>query len=140
MLTRDGAVARHRPPRGGADRRPVPGQRPRRAPGRTSCSRNNGTDWLWAGTGLGPGSTVGDAVGGYGIEIDHVTSDSPIGTTVVAEIPDLFGPGLTAEMTYYETTNGAKVFAAGALDFGGSASTSPVSRMLENLWARVSVP
>jgi hypothetical protein len=102
--------------------------------------RNNGTDWLWAGTGLGPGSVVGVAVGGYGIEIDHVTSDSPIGTTVVAEIPDLFGPGLTAEMTYYETTNGAKVFAAGALDFGGSASTSPVSRMLENLWARLSVP
>ena len=101
---------------------------------------NNGTDWLWAGTGLGPGSSVGDAVGGYGIEIDHVTSDSPIGTTVVAEIPDLFGPGLTAEMTYYETTNGAKVFAAGSLDFGGSASTWPVSEMLENLWARVSVP
>ena len=89
---------------------------------------NNGTDWLWAGTGLGPGSSVGDAVGGYGIEIDHVTSDSPIGTTVVAEIPDLFGPGLTAEMTYYETTNGAKVFAAGSLDFGGSASTWPVER------------
>ena len=87
---------------------------------------NNGTDWLWAGTGLGPGSTVGDAIGGYGIEIDHVTSDSPIGTRVVAEIPDLFGPGLTAEMAYYETANGAKVFAAGALDFGGSASTWPV--------------
>ena len=61
-------------------------------------------------------------------------------TTVVAEIPDLFGPGLTAEMTYYETTNGAKVFAAGSLDFGGSASTWPVQAMLENLWARVSVP
>jgi hypothetical protein len=102
--------------------------------------RNNGTDWLWKGTNLGPGSTVGDAVGGYGIEIDHITSDSPIGTTVVAEIPDLFGPGLTAEMTYYETPNGAKVFAAGALDFGGSASTRPVQQMLENLWARVSVP
>jgi N,N-dimethylformamidase beta subunit-like protein len=101
---------------------------------------NNGTDWLWAGTGLGPGSTVGDAIGGYGIEIDHVTSDSPIGTRVVAEIPDLFGPGLTAEMAYYETANGAKVFAAGALDFGGSASTWPVSTMLENLWARVSRP
>ena len=43
-------------------------------------------------------------------------------------------------MTYYETTNGAKVFAAGSLDFGGSASTWPVSAMLENLWARVSAP
>jgi hypothetical protein len=101
---------------------------------------SNGTAWLWAGTGHGPGASVGDAVGGYGIEIDHVTSDSPVGTTVVAQIPDLFGPGLTAEMAYYETTNGAKVFAAGALDFGGSASTWPVQAMLENLWARVSRP
>jgi len=102
--------------------------------------QNNGTNWLWAGTDLAPGSTFGESVGGYGIEIDHVTRDSPPGTTVVAEIPDLFGPGLTAEMTYYETSNGAKVFAAGALDFGGSASTSPVSRMLENIWARLSQP
>jgi hypothetical protein len=101
--------------------------------------RDNGTNWLWAGTRLKPGSTVGDAVGGYGIEIDHVTSDSPVGTRIVAEIPDLFGPGLTAEMTYYEL-NGAKVFAAGALDFGGSASTSPVSQMLLNLWDRISRP
>jgi hypothetical protein len=102
--------------------------------------KNNGTDWLWAGTDVVPGSTFGESVGGYGIEIDHVTKDSPPGTTVVAEIPDLFGPGLTAQMTYYETSNGAKVFAAGALDFGGSASTDPVSRVLENLWARLSVP
>jgi N,N-dimethylformamidase beta subunit-like, C-terminal len=102
--------------------------------------QNNGTDWLWTGTDLAPGSTFGELVGGYGIEIDHVTSDSPPGTTVVAEIPDLFGQGLTAEMTYYETTNGAKVFAAGALDFGGSASTWPIRQMLENLWARLSVP
>jgi N,N-dimethylformamidase beta subunit-like, C-terminal len=103
-------------------------------------AQNNGTDWLWTGTGISPGSTFGDAIGGYGIEIDHVTSDSPVGTTVVAEIPDLFGPGLTAEMTYYQTPNGAKVFAAGALDFGGSASTWPVEQMLENLWARLSRP
>jgi hypothetical protein len=98
----------------------------------------NGTDWLWRGTDLVPGSSFGDAIGGYGIEIDHMTSDSPRGTTVVAEIPDLFGPGLTAEMTYYETPSGAKVFAAGTLDFGGSASTWPIRQMLENLWARVS--
>jgi hypothetical protein len=102
--------------------------------------RDNGTDWLWSGTDIVPGSTFGEAVGGYGIEIDHVTSDSPIGTRIVAEIPDLFGPGLTAEMTYYETPNGAKVFAAGALDFGGSATTEPVDRMLENLWDRISRP
>ena len=34
VLTRGRDVARHRPARGGADRRPVPGERPRRASGR----------------------------------------------------------------------------------------------------------
>jgi N,N-dimethylformamidase beta subunit-like protein len=96
--------------------------------------------WLWAGTGLGTGSTFGEPVGGYGIEIDHTTPESPPGTIVLAEIPDLFGSGLTAQMTYYETPAGAKVFAAGALDFGGSAATSPIDTMLENLWSRLSRP
>jgi hypothetical protein len=102
--------------------------------------RDSGADWLWRGTDLAPGSTFGEFVGGYGIEIDHVTPASPPGTIVLAEIPDLFGPGLTAQMSYYETPAGAKVFAAGALDFGGSASSWPVRRMLENLWDRLSVP
>ncbi len=99
-----------------------------------------GAPWLWEGTGLADGSTFGQAVGGYGIEIDHTTRDSPPGTLVLAEVPDLFGPGLTAQMTYYETPTGAKVFAAGTLDFGGSALTPPVSQMLENLWARLTRP
>jgi len=43
-------------------------------------------------------------------------------------------------MTYYETPAGARVFNAGALDFGGSALTYPVSRMLENLWAHMIAP
>jgi hypothetical protein len=96
--------------------------------------------WLWDGTGLTDGSTFGQYVGGYGIEIDATTPDSPPGTTVVAQIPDLFGPGITAQMTYYETPAGAKVFAAGALDFGGSATFWPVKRMLDNLWSRLSEP
>jgi hypothetical protein len=95
---------------------------------------------LWAGTDLVEGSTFGQAVGGYGIEIDHTARESPPSTIVLAEIPDLFGPGLTAQMSYYETPAGAKVFAAGALDFGGSALTTPVSTMLENLWARLTKP
>ena len=49
-----------------------------------------------------------------GIEIDRTSPDSPKGVQVIAEIPDLFGPGFTAQMTYYETKGGAKVFAAGA--------------------------
>ena len=96
--------------------------------------------WLWEGTGLSDGSTFGQAVGGYGIEIDATTPETPPGTIVLAEIPDLFGAGLTAQMTYYELPNGAKVFAAGALDFGGSATFSPMKQMLDNLWARLTQP
>jgi hypothetical protein len=96
--------------------------------------------WLWDGTGLADGSTFGQFVGGYGIEIDATAPQSPPGTLVLAQIPDLFGPGLTAQMTYYETTAGAKVFAAGTLDFGGSATFWPVKKMLDNVWARLSQP
>jgi len=96
--------------------------------------------WFFAGTGLGDGATFGQELGGYGIEIDQTTSFTPPGTVVLAEIPDLFGPGLTAQMTYYETPQGAKVFAGGAIDFGGSSTVPTVSRMLANLWARLAVP
>ena len=90
--------------------------------------------WLFDKTGLSTGSTFGETVGGYGIEIDATTPDSPPGTTVLARITDLFGPGLSGEMTYYETEAGARVFSAGSLDFGGSATFWPMTRMLENLW------
>ena len=90
--------------------------------------------WLFEKTGLVTGSTFGETVGGYGIEIDTTTADSPPGTTVLARIPDLFGPGLSGEMTYYETAAGARVFSAGVLDFGGSATFWPINRMLDNLW------
>jgi N,N-dimethylformamidase len=90
--------------------------------------------WLFEGTGLENGSLIGDTVGGYGIEVDARTSASPPGTVLVAVIPDIFGPGVNAEMTYYETDAGARVFNAGTLDFAGSVLTYPVSRLLENLW------
>ncbi|MFL5927515.1 MAG: N,N-dimethylformamidase beta subunit family domain-containing protein [Gaiellaceae bacterium] len=96
--------------------------------------------WVWSGTGLADGSTFGQFVGGYGIEIDETTPQSPPGTIVLAEVPDLFGPGIGAQMTYYETPVGAKVFAAGALDFGGSSTFWPVKQMLENIWARLALP
>lgn len=92
--------------------------------------------WLFVGTGLTPGS--GFARGG--IEIDRTTVDSPGGTRVVAEIPDLFGPGVTAQMTYYETPAGAKVFAAGAFRLTESPNIAPVRRILANLWRRLSTP
>ncbi len=95
--------------------------------------------WLFAGTGLQDGTTFGP-LGGYGIEIDATTPSTPPGAVVAAEIPDIFGPGLTAQMSYYETPAGAKVFAAGAMDFGGTALEPPVSQILENLWQRLAAP
>jgi N,N-dimethylformamidase beta subunit-like, C-terminal len=96
--------------------------------------------WLWNGLGLDDGSLIGQVVSGYGIEIDATTAASPPGTIVLAEIPDLLGPGKTAQMTYYETPAGAKVFGAGALDFVPSALTYPVNHVLLNLWRHLAVP
>ena len=45
---------------------------------------------------------------------------------MLAEIPNLFGPGFTAQMTYYETPAGAKVFAAGAFTLAGQVLDDPV--------------
>ena len=73
--------------------------------------------WVFRGTGL----REGDRFGKYGIEIDARTSRSPKGIRVLARIHNAFGPGKSAEMTYYETGRGAKVFAAGVINFGGSA-------------------
>ena len=59
---------------------------------------------------------------------------------MLAEIPDLYGPGFTAQMTYYETPLAAKVFAAGVMDFGGSATLWSLRPVFENIWRRLSVP
>jgi hypothetical protein len=89
--------------------------------------------WLFAGTGLRNGSTFGT----YGIEVDSRTVASPPSTVVLADIPHIFGPGKTAQMTYYTTPGGAKVFSAGVMNFGGSALWPTVSTMLENLWVKL---
>jgi len=95
------------------------------------------TPWLFAGTGIGDGSLLGWG----GIEIDETTAASPPGVHVIAEIPDLLGPGLTAQMTYYETPAGAKVFAAGAFTLAGSVLADPtVGRLVANLLAHLSRP
>ena len=96
--------------------------------------------WLYKGTLLQDGSPFGVDVGGYGIEIDATTRRSPAGTTVVAVIPNIFGKGINAEMTYYETAAGARVFNAGALDFSGSVMFEPMRTMLANLWAHMTTP
>jgi hypothetical protein len=93
--------------------------------------------WLFAGTDLSDGSTFGNG----GIEIDKTSASSPLNVHVIAEIPDLLGPGLTAQMTYYETAAGAKVFAAGAFTLAGTAGKDPaVTQLLANLWHKLSQP
>lgn len=92
--------------------------------------------WLYAGTGLSDGSRFGR----FGIEVDARTPASPPSTRVLARIPNIFGRGKSAEMTYYETRRGAMVFAAGALNFAGAAWYPPVSRMLHNIWEHLSRP
>jgi hypothetical protein len=92
--------------------------------------------WLLAGTGLHDGSRLCR----YGIEVDTVAPSTPRGTHVVAVIPHLFGKDRGAAMTYYRTARGAKVFAAGSMNFGGSAGSKDVSAMLLNLWAHLTTP
>jgi hypothetical protein len=94
------------------------------------------TGWLFAGTNLRNGARLAHG----GIEIDHTQSSSPPGIRVLAEMPDLFGPGFTAQMTYYETAGGAKVFAAGAFTLAGCALQPQVSQLLENLWQKLGQP
>jgi hypothetical protein len=89
--------------------------------------------WLLKGTRLGNGSSISNG----GIEADHTTSASPRSTRIVAEIPNLFGPGMTADMTYYEK-DGAKVFAAGAFTLAGGTKNQPiVMQLLDNLFDRL---
>ena len=88
--------------------------------------------WAFAGTGLRNGSSFGR----YGIEIDSRASSSPPGTKVLARIPRAIGRH-AAEMTYYETASGARVFAAGVVNFAASINDPAVSRLVENVWARL---
>lgn len=60
---------------------------------------------------------------------------------MLAEIPDLFGKGYTAQMTYYETPAGARVFAAGAFTLAGeSQDGNALSRLITNIWTHLSTP
>lgn len=96
--------------------------------------RAGAASWIFAGTGLNEGSSFARG----GVEIDRLAAVSPRGVRVLAEIPNLFGPGATAQMTYYEAPSGARVFAAGAFYFTRMINFDPVvSRIVENLWRRM---
>ena len=92
--------------------------------------------WLFEGTGL----RDGDAFGRYGIEIDARSAATPAGARVLAHAPDLMGPGRSAELTWYETTAGARVLAAGAINFVASMTDPRVERLVENAWRHLSAP
>ena len=106
-----------------------------KAPRRPWIVRRAGVaSWIFAGTGLKEGSSLARG----GVEIDRVAAVSPRGVRVLAEIPNLFGPGATAQMTYYEAPSGARVFAAGAFYFTRMINFDPVvARVVENLWGRM---
>lgn len=92
--------------------------------------------WIFKGTGLKPGSPFSSG----GIEADSTFPASPHGTQVIAEIPNVFGRGRSAQMTYYQATSGAKVFAAGAFSLACSVWQPPVRQMLANLISELSRP
>jgi hypothetical protein len=92
--------------------------------------------WVFEGTGFVNGSVFGT----YGIEIDARTPASPRGTVLLAQALGAVSPTRAGEMTYYETPSGAKVFAAGTLNFAASIDDPHVGRLVENVWARLSRP
>src|SRR5205085_9284819 len=95
-----------------------------------------GEPWLFAGMNVRRGSAISSG----GVEIDATTSASPKGIRVLADIPNLYGLGFTAQMTYYETPVGAKVFAAGAFSLADSVWEQAVNTLMTNLWRHLSTP
>jgi hypothetical protein len=93
------------------------------------------TPWLFVDTGL----RNGDKFGRFGIEIDARASASPSGTRLLALAKDIFGYGKSAEMTYYRTSNGAKVFAAGVLNFAARADAPIIDKLIANIFAKLEV-
>ena len=55
---------------------------------------------------------------------------------MIGELPNLLGPGMTGQMTYYSTSRGAQVFSAGAFSLAGSIRQRTVAQLVENIWNR----
>jgi hypothetical protein len=76
----------------------------------------------------------------FGIEFDMTGPASPPGTHVLAQVdPRLGNPAIRGQMTYY-ARGGAKVFAAGTMDFEAAIGHPPFQQLLENLWQRMAEP
>ena len=115
----DGAVARPRPARGGPDRRPVPRQRPRRAPRRLDRARAVGGALALRRHRLEDGSTFGEG----GIEIDG-TGGLAAGRAGSRRDPRPLRPGVHRPDDLLRDAAGAKVFAAGAFRSSGRSWTT----------------
>ena len=112
-------------------------QRPRRArQARGSCAARPESQWLFAGVGCARRREFSDG----GIEIDATAPSSPPGTQVVAEIPDLLGPGLTAQMTYYETRAAPRSSPRAPSRLARHVPEPPVQHLLANLWRTARAP
>lgn len=119
--------------RGDERDRPATGQRLISRAGSEERRRTPAAPWLFADVKLRHGQEFSSG----GIEIDSLGAASPREVEVVAEIPNLLGPGRTAQMTYYETARGARVFAAGAFTLAGHARDPSDRRLLDNVWERL---
>ena len=96
--------------------------------------RSRAASWIFAGTGLRSRIAA----------LQRRRRDRPDDTRVASQRPGAGGDsaslraGMTAQMTYYEAASGAKVFAAGAFYLTRLIHVDPVvSRLIENLWARL---
>ncbi len=75
-----------------------------------------------------------------GIEFDMTTSVSPPGTELLAAVdPRLPNPAIRGDMTYYER-DGAKVFAAGALNLTSGLRYAPFQEVVQNVWQNLATP
>ena len=122
----DAAVARHRATRvGAASASSTAATTTGGSSGRSSSARPTTAPWLWAGTGLGDGADVRPGARRLR-DRDRRDDDGDArpGRSCSPRSPTSSGPALTAQMTYYETPQGAKVFAGGAIDFGGTATAA----------------
>ena len=89
---------------------------------------------LLASVGLQRGNRFGEG----GVEVDAITRHSPPKIKVLAELG--WRRGRRAQMTYYETWNGAKVFAAGAFSLVLNLHRHDGRELLDELWERLARP
>ena len=82
--------------------------------------------WFFRGTGLRNGDRFGTAI--WRRDRHENARFTARHRTLLATIPDIFGPGRTAEMTYYETPRGAPRYSRRAPSTSAAPRCCPPSR------------